>query len=225
MKVLVINAGSSSLKYQLIEPETQTVLARGLCGRIGLEGGTIKHTSVRDKEYNVQIDMNDHAKAIQVVLDLLQSGRHGVIKSLSEIDAIGHRVVHGGEEFYQSVLIDDNVMRSIEKCVAIAPLHNPANITGIEACSKVMGDLPQVAVFDTAFHHTLPPEAYMYAVPYEYYKEKALRKYGFHGTSHRYVSKRTAQLLGRPLEELKLIVCHLGGGSSVCAVKRRRTER
>jgi acetate kinase len=174
---------------------------------------------LKESSYKAEIDMKDHAKAIQVVLEILQDSKHGVIQSLSEIDAVGHRVVHGGEELYQSVLIDENVMNSIEKCVAIAPLHNPANITGIRACASVMGDLPQVAVFDTAFHHTLPPEAYMYAVPYEYYKKYALRKYGFHGTSHRYVSKRTAQLLGRPLEELRLVVCHLGGGSSVCAVK------
>jgi len=219
MKVLVINAGSTSLKYQLIEPETQTVMAKGVCDRIGLDCGFIKHSSLKESSYKAEIDMKDHAKAIQVVLEILQDSKHGVIQSLSEIDAVGHRVVHGGEEFYQSVLIDENVMNSIEKCVAIAPLHNPANITGIRACASVMGDLPQVAVFDTAFHHTLPPEAYMYAVPYEYYKKYALRKYGFHGTSHRYVSKRTAQLLGRPLEELRLVVCHLGGGSSVCAVK------
>ncbi len=223
MKVLVINAGSSSVKYQLIETETQSVLAKGICERIGTDGGRVKNSAAGKKVYDTLVQMQDHAQAIQVVLGLLQDKEYGVIRSLSEIDAVGHRVVHGGEEFFKSVLIDENVLKSIERCVPIAPLHNPANITGITACRAVMGNLPQIAVFDTAFHHTLPPEAYMYAIPFECYKKYGLRKYGFHGTSHRYVSMRMAQMLGKPVEELKLIVCHLGNGSSVCAVKNGKS--
>ncbi|MBR2520968.1 MAG: acetate kinase [Oscillospiraceae bacterium] len=223
MKIFVINAGSSSVKYQLIEPETGNVLAKGLCERIGMDAGHIKHTSTGKPVYDALVDMPDHAKAISVVIGLLQDKEYGVISSLDEIDAVGHRVVHGGEEFFESVLIDDKVLASIEKCVPLAPLHNPANITGIKACMEVMGSLPQVAVFDTAFHHTMEKKAYMYAIPYEFYEKYGVRKYGFHGTSHRYVSSRMAQMLGKPIEDLKLIVCHLGNGSSLCAVDKGKS--
>jgi acetate kinase len=218
MKILVINAGSSSLKYQLLNPETHDLLAKGLCERIGI-GGHIKHTPTGREAYSADISMPTHAEAIQTVLDLLVHPEHGVLKDVSEIDAVGHRVVHGGEEFAASVLIDDDVMKAIERCIPLAPLHNPANITGINACAAVMPGVPNVAVFDTAFHQTLPPKAFIFALPYEYYEQHKVRRYGFHGTSHRYVAERAAALMGRPLEELRLVTCHLGNGSSVCAIK------
>ena len=220
MKILVINAGSSSLKYQLIDMETETVMAKGLCERIGI-GGHLKHTPlIGDKPvYNEDISLPTHAEAIAAVIEKLTSDEYGVVGSMKEIDAVGHRVVHGGEKFASSVLIDNAVMEAIQQCTPFAPLHNPANITGILACKAVMGeDVPMVAVFDTAFHQTMPKKAYMYALPYGYYKEDGIRRYGFHGTSHRYVSSRCAELLGRPIEELKLVSCHLGNGSSICAV-------
>ena len=219
MKVLVINAGSSSLKYQLMVPETKEVLAKGLCERIGIDGRLTHKVPATDGKYEFNIPMPTHAEAIQAVLDALTSPEHGVIKSMSEIDAVGHRVVHGGEKFACSVLIDDAVMAALEECIPLAPLHNPANITGINACTAVMGkDVPQVAVFDTAFHQTMPAKAYMYALPYEYYEKDKVRRYGFHGTSHKYVAGRAAAMLGKPIEELKLISCHLGNGSSVTAI-------
>ncbi len=218
MKILVINAGSSSLKYQLLDSETHDLLAKGLCERIGI-GGHIKHTPNGKDAYSADVNMPTHAEAIQTVLDLLVHPEHGVIKDVSEIDAVGHRVVHGGEEFAGSVLIDDDVMKALERCIPLAPLHNPANITGINACAAVMPGVPNVAVFDTAFHQTLPPKAYIFALPYEYYEKYKVRRYGFHGTSHRYVSERAAIMMGRPLEKLRLITCHLGNGSSVCAIK------
>ena len=220
MKVLVINAGSSSLKYQLIDMDTEKVMAKGLCERIGIDGH-LKHTPlVGDKPvYNEDISLPTHSEAISAVIDKLTSAEYGVVASMKEIDAVGHRVVHGGEKFASSVLITDEVMKAIEECTPFAPLHNPANITGINACKAVMGDVPMVAVFDTAFHQSMPSKAYMYAVPYEYYENDGIRRYGFHGTSHRYVSGRCAELMGRPIEELKIISCHMGNGSSIAAVK------
>ena len=218
MKILVINAGSSSLKYQLLDPDTKEVLAKGLCERIGLDGH-IKHTPTGKDVYDADRYMPDHEAAIKLVMEVLTHNYYGVIKDMSEIDAVGHRVVHGGEEFTHSVIIDKNVMKGIRECIPLAPLHNPANITGINACRAVMGDdVPMVAVFDTAFHQTMPGKAYMYAIPYEYYRNDGIRRYGFHGTSHRYVSARCAELMGKPIEELKLISCHMGNGSSICAI-------
>ena len=218
MKVLVINAGSSSLKYQLMDTDTRDVLAKGLCERIGIDGRLTHKVPAKDLKHEADIPMPTHAEAIQSVLDALLSDAHGVIRSVSEIDAVGHRVVHGGEEFAGSVFIDGAVMSALEKCIPLAPLHNPANITGIKACQSVMPGVPMVGVFDTAFHQTMPERAYLYALPYEYYKNDQVRRYGFHGTSHRYVSGRAAAMLGRPIEELKIITCHLGNGSSIAAV-------
>ena len=220
MKVLVINAGSSSLKYQLIDMETEAVLAKGLCERIGIDGH-LKHTPLVGGKpvFNEDIALPTHSEAIAAVIDKLTSAEYGVVASMSEIDAVGHRVVHGGEKFASSVRITDEVMKALEDCTPFAPLHNPANITGINACTAVMGkDVPQVAVFDTAFHQSMPAKAFTYAVPYEYYKNDGIRRYGFHGTSHRYVSARCAELMGKPIEELKLISCHMGNGSSICAI-------
>ena len=220
MKVLVINAGSSSLKYQLIDMDTEEVMAKGLCERIGLDGH-LKHTPLVGGKpvFNEDIPLPTHAEAIAAVIDKLTSAEFGVVSSMKEIDAVGHRVVHGGEKFAFSVQITDEVMKAIEDCTPFAPLHNPANITGINACKAVMGDVPMVAVFDTAFHQSMPSKAYMYALPYEYYITDGIRKYGFHGTSHRYVSSRCAELMGKPIEELKIITCHMGNGSSIAAVK------
>lgn len=220
MKILVINAGSSSLKYQLFDMNGEKVLAKGLCERIGI-GGHLKHSPLIGNKpvFDQDIDLPTHSEAIAAVIDKLTSKEYGVVSSMSEINAVGHRVVHGGETFASSVVITNEVMKAIQDCIPFAPLHNPANITGIEACKKVMGpNIPQVAVFDTAFHQTMPGKAYMYAIPYEYYEEDKIRRYGFHGTSHRYVTARAAEMLGKPIEELKLISCHMGNGSSVCAV-------
>ncbi|MBQ3404606.1 MAG: acetate kinase [Oscillospiraceae bacterium] len=219
MNILVINAGSSSLKYQLFDMDNETVLAKGLCERIGIDGH-LKHTPNNGKPvFNEDIALPDHAVAIQAVIDKLTSAEYGVVSAMSEIDAVGHRVVHGGEHFAQSTLITDEVMKAIEDCIPLAPLHNPANITGIEACTKVIGNVPQVAVFDTAFHQSMPSKAYTYAVPHKYYDEYKVRRYGFHGTSHRYVTDRAAALLGKPVEDVNIITCHMGNGSSICAVK------
>ena len=220
MNILVINAGSSSLKYQLLNPETGVLLAKGLCERIGIDGKFTYKPQVEGKKVLVAIDvaMPTHSEAIQAVLDALVDAENGVIGSMKEIDAVGHRVVHGGEAFNKSVLITDEVMKAIEDCIPLAPLHNPANLTGIRACQKVMPGVPMVAVFDTAFHQTMPAKAYMYALPYEYYENDKVRRYGFHGTSHKYVAGRAAAMLGKKPEELKLISCHLGNGSSVTAV-------
>lgn len=219
MKVLVINAGSSSLKYQLIDMDTEKVMAKGLCERIGIDGH-LKHTPlVGDKPvYNEDISLPTHSEAIAAVIDKLTSAEYGVVSSMKEIDAVGHRVVHGGEKFASSVLINDEVMAALQECTPFAPLHNPANITGINACKAVMGDVPMVAVFDTAFHQTMPKKAYQYALPYSYYKNDGVRRYGFHGTSHRYVSSRCAEMMGKPIEELKIVSCHMGNGSSICAI-------
>ena len=220
MNILVINAGSSSLKYQLLNPETGDLLAKGLCERIGIDGKFTYQPQVEGKKVLDAIDvaMPTHSEAIQAVLDALVDAENGVIGSMKEIDAVGHRVVHGGEAFNKSVLITDEVMKAIEDCIPLAPLHNPANLTGIRACQKVMPGVPMVAVFDTAFHQTMPAKAYMYALPYEYYENDKVRRYGFHGTSHKYVAGRAAAMLGKKPEELKLISCHLGNGSSVTAV-------
>ena len=221
MNVLVINAGSSSLKYQLLNPSSGDVLATGLCERIGIDGKFTYKPQVEGKETLKKIDiaMPTHSEAIQAVMNALVDEKNGVIGSMKEIDAVGHRVVHGGEAFNKSVLITDEVMKALEDCIPLAPLHNPANITGINACTAVMGkDIPQVAVFDTAFHQTMPAQAYMYALPYEYYENDRVRRYGFHGTSHKYVSTRAAEILGKKPEELKIISCHLGNGSSIAAV-------
>ena len=220
MNVLVINAGSSSLKYQLLNPETGDLLAKGLCERIGIDGKFTYKPQIEGKEKldAVDVAMPTHAEAIQTVLNALVDSKNGVIGSMKEIDAVGHRVVHGGEKFAKSVLITDEVMAAIQECNPLAPLHNPANITGIQACQAVMPGVPMVAVFDTAFHQTMPAKAYMYALPYEYYENDKVRRYGFHGTSHKYVAARAAAMLGKKPEELKLISCHLGNGSSVTAV-------
>ena len=220
MNILVINAGSSSLKYQLLNPDTGDLLAKGLCERIGIDGKFTYKPQVEGKKVLDAIDvaMPTHSEAIQAVLDALVDAENGVIGSMKEIDAVGHRVVHGGEAFNKSVLITDEVMKAIEDCIPLAPLHNPANLTGIRACQKVMPGVPMVAVFDTAFHQTMPAKAYMYALPYEYYENDKVRRYGFHGTSHKYVAGRAAAMLGKKPEELKLISCHLGNGSSVTAV-------
>ena len=218
MNILVINAGSSSLKYQLLNPQTGSLLAKGLCERIGIDGKFTYKADGRETLDAVDVAMPTHSEAIQAVLDALVDSKNGVIGSMKEIDAVGHRVVHGGEKFAKSVLITDEVMAAIEECNPLAPLHNPANIIGIKACQALMPGTPMVAVFDTAFHQTMPPKAYMYALPYEYYAQDKVRRYGFHGTSHKYVASRAAAMLGRPIEELKLISCHLGNGSSVTAV-------
>ena len=222
MKVLVINCGSSSLKYQLIDSETEAVLAKGLCERIGIDGRLTHRPTGKDK---VEIDapMPDHTAAVSLVLQHLTDPVCGVIASLSEIGAVGHRVVHGGEKFAASTLLTDEVLKQIELCNDLAPLHNPANLIGIDACKKLMPGVPQVGVFDTAFHQTMPKKAFLYGLPHEYYEDYAVRRYGFHGTSHSYVSKRAAEILGKKPEDLKTIVCHLGNGASICAVKNGKS--
>ena len=215
MNVLIINAGSSSLKYQLMDPDTGVVAAKGLCERIGIDG-RLTH-KVGDEKIVKDIPMPTHAEAISATLAILQDAEVGVIKSVSEIDAVGHRVVHGGKSFVASCVIDDAVIADIEKCIPLGPLHNPANLMGIKACQAVMPTTPQVAVFDTAFHMTMPPKAYRYAIPTEYYENDSIRRYGFHGTSHKYVALRTAELLGKT--EFKMVNCHLGNGSSMAAIK------
>ena len=220
MNVLVINCGSSSLKYQLIETDSETVLAKGLCERIGIDGSAITHTPKGGDKVTTTVPMKDHTDAVKLVIEKLTDATVGVIKSLDEIDAVGHRVVHGGEKFATSVVIDDEVMEAIAECNDLAPLHNPANIIGINACKEVMPGVPMVAVFDTAFHQTMPDKAYMYGIPYEYYEKYKVRRYGFHGTSHDFVSKRAAEILGKKREELNIIVCHLGNGASISAVKK-----
>lgn len=217
MKVLVINCGSSSLKYQLIDSETEAVMAKGLCERIGIDGRLTHKPTGKDK-YESTDAMPNHTVAVSMVLAALTDADHGVIASLDEIGAVGHRVVHGGEKFASSVIIDEEVIANIEACNDLAPLHNPANLIGIRACQELMPGVPMVAVFDTAFHQTMPEKAYLYGLPYEYYEKYSVRRYGFHGTSHSYVSKRAAEILGRDIKDLKIIVCHLGNGSSICAV-------
>ena len=217
MNVLVINCGSSSLKYQLIDSDTEDVLAKGLCERIGIDGRLVYQKAGLDKEIT-NADMPTHKQAIKMVLDALVNEKTGAIKSLSQIDAVGHRVVHGGEKFAASTILTDEVLATVEECNELAPLHNPANLIGINACKELMPDTPMVGVFDTAFHQTMPKKAYLYGLPYEYYEKYKIRRYGFHGTSHSYVSKRTAEYLGLDYNNSKIIVAHLGGGASISAV-------
>jgi len=219
MNILVINCGSSSLKFQLINAETEKQIAKGLCERIGIEGSQLVYQPAGGAKEETVTPMPDHTKAIELVLAALTNDKTGVVKSLDEIGAVGHRIVHGGEKFASSTIITDEVIGAIKACNDLAPLHNPANLIGIDACKKLMPTTPMVGVFDTAFHQTMPEEAYLYGLPYEYYKKYQVRRYGFHGTSHSYVSKRAAELLGRKYEDLKIIVCHLGNGASISAVK------
>lgn len=219
MNILVINCGSSSLKFQLIDSETEKVIAKGLCERIGIEGSCINYTPTGGEKKKTLIPMPDHTTAIRMVLDALTDPQTGVVRELSEIGAVGHRIVHGGEKFAASTVITDEVLKAIEECNELAPLHNPANLIGIWACRKLMPETPMVAVFDTAFHQTMPQEAYLYGIPYEYYEKYRIRRYGFHGTSHSYVSRQAAKVLGEKYESLKIIVCHLGNGASVSAVQ------
>ena len=217
MKVLVINCGSSSLKYQLIDSDSEQVLAKGLCERIGIDGRLTYQKAGCDKEIT-EAAMPSHKEAIQMVLHALVNDKTGAVKDLAEIEAIGHRIVHGGEKFESSVIINDEMIQAVEECTELAPLHNPANLTGIRVCQELMPGVPMVAVFDTAFHQTMPPKAYVYGLPYEYYEKFRVRRYGFHGTSHSFVSKELANFLGLDINHSKLIVCHLGNGSSVSAV-------
>ncbi len=220
MKILVINAGSSSLKYQLIDMENEQMLCKGNCERIGLEMGIFSHKTADGRSKKMEVPMKDHTAAFQQVREALTDSEVGVLESLDEVSAIGHRIVQGGALFSESVLVDEKVIEGIESLIPLAPLHNGAHVQGIRACQAVFGEnVPEVVVFDTAFHSTMPPEAYMFAIPYEYYEKYHVRRYGFHGTSHRYVSHRCAELMGRPLEDLKLITCHLGNGSSITAIK------
>ena len=206
MNILVINCGSSSLKYQLINSDTEAVLAKGLCERIGIDGSLLTHKTSDGEKIKIENPMPNHTVAIKLVIEALTDTNYGVIKSLEEINAVGHRVVHGGEKFASSVIIDDEVMKAIEECNDLAPLHNPANLIGINACKEIMPNVPMVAVFDTAFHQTMPEKAYLYGLPYEYYEKYKVRRYGFHGTSHDYVSQRAAAMLGKNREDLKIIV-------------------
>ena len=219
MKILVINAGSSSLKYQLIDVESGDVIAKGLCERIGIENSKLTYKPAGKEPFELVQNMKDHTDAIKLVLDALVDEKHGVISDMSEIDAVGHRVVHGGEKFAESVLLTDEVLETIESLNDLAPLHNPANLMGIRACKAIMPNTPMVGVFDTAFHQTMPKEAFIYGLPYEAYTDNMVRRYGFHGTSHNYVTLRAIEMLGKPAEETKIITCHLGNGSSISAVK------
>ena len=219
MNILVINCGSSSLKYQLIDSDSEEVLAKGLCERIGIPGSAITHQPAGKDKVTEEVKMEDHTDAVKYVIEKLVDPQVGVVGSLEEISAIGHRIVHGGEKFAGSVVIDDEVIKAVEECNDLAPLHNPANLIGIHSCQKIMPGVSMVAVFDTAFHQTMPKKAYLYGLPYEYYEKYKVRRYGFHGTSHDFVSNRAAEILGKKREDLKIIVCHLGNGSSVSAVK------
>ena len=222
MKILVINAGSSSLKYQLMDPDTGDVFAKGLCERIGIDGRLTHRVPAKDIKVVREIPMPTHSEAMTAVLEILVDEVNGVVKSVDEIDAVGHRVLHGGAKFTASCRIDEACKEAIRECIPLGPLHNPANLMGIEACQKIMPTKPQVAVFDTAFHMTMPPKAYRYAIPDEYYENDSLRRYGFHGTSHRYIADRVAKLMGR--DDLRVINCHLGNGSSLCAIKDRKCQ-
>ncbi len=218
MNVLVINCGSSSLKYQVIDSDTEEVLAKGLCERIGIDGRLVYKKAGGEKEIT-EAAMPTHKQAIQMVLDAIVNPKTGALKDLSEIGAVGHRVVHGGEKFASSTILTEEVLKAVEECNDLAPLHNPANLIGIRACQELMPNVPMVGVFDTAFHQTMPEKAYLYGIDYDYYEKYKVRKYGFHGTSHSYVSKRAAEMVGKPYDQLKIIVCHLGNGASLCAVK------
>ncbi|MDR0817549.1 MAG: acetate kinase [Clostridiales Family XIII bacterium] len=220
MKVLVINCGSSSLKYQVLDMTNEELLGKGLVDRIGIDGSVLKHQKVgADEKYVVEKPLKDHKDAISLVFDALTDPEHGVIADIKEIGAVGHRVVHAGEKYSASVLIDEDVIKALEECIDLAPLHNPANLLGIAACRDLLPGTPEVAVFDTAFHQTMPPEAYTYAIPYDYYKKYGVRRYGFHGTSHRFIAQRAAELLGRDIADTNIVTAHLGNGSSIAAVK------
>ncbi len=219
MKILVINSGSSSLKYQLIDMLTEEVSAKGICERIGLEQPALKHTKKNEKPVIIEMDIKNHIEAMTAVINILTDENKGVISNMEDISVVGHRVVHGGEKFTESVIIDDNVLQGIIDCSELAPLHNPPSIDGIKACMEIMPKTPMVAVFDTAFHQTVPKHAFIYALPYELYENYGVRKYGFHGTSHNYVAKRAADLMGKKIEDTKIVTCHLGNGASMCAVK------
>ena len=223
MNVLVINCGSSSLKYQLINSDSEEVLAKGLCERIGINGSAITHQPEGGDKVTCEVEMKNHTQAVQYVIEKLTDKEVGVISSLDEIDAVGHRVVHGGEKFASSVVITDEIVKAIEECNDLAPLHNPANLIGINSCKEIMPNVPMVAVFDTAFHQTMPKKAYLYGLPYEYYEKYKVRRYGFHGTSHDFVSNRAAEILGKKREDLNIVVCHLGNGASVSAVKNGKS--
>lgn len=218
MKILVVNCGSSSLKYQLIDMETEEVMAKGYLERIGIDGSFLTHR-VGEEKYKIEKDIKNHAEGMELVIEQLLHKDYGVISNLNEIDAVGHRIVHGGERFTKSVLVDDEVVKGIEEAIQFAPLHNPAHLQGIYACQEKLPGKPNVVVFDTAFHQTMPEKAYMYAIPYEYYEKYKIRKYGAHGTSHKFVSQRVAEIMNKPLEDLKIISCHLGQGASLCAIK------
>ena len=223
MNVLVINCGSSSLKYQLINSESEEVLAKGLCERIGINGSAITHQPEGKDKVTTEVEMKNHTQAVQYVIEKLTDKEVGVITSLDEIDAVGHRVVHGGEKFASSVVITDEIVKAIEECNDLAPLHNPANLIGINSCKEIMPSVPMVAVFDTAFHQTMPKKAFLYGLPYEYYDKYKVRRYGFHGTSHDFVSDRAAKMLGKNREDMNIVVCHLGNGASVSAVKNGKS--
>ena len=222
MKVLVINCGSSSLKYQVLNMVNESLLAKGLVERIGMEGSVITHEKIGSEKVKTEVPMKDHKDAIAQVLAAVQDSEHGVVKDMSEIGAVGHRVVHAGEKYAGSVLITEDVIEALEECVELAPLHNPPNLLGIAACQELMPDTPMVGVFDTAFHQTMPPHAYLYAIPYEYYEKYKIRRYGFHGTSHKYVAQKAAQMMNINVNDLKIITCHLGNGASVSAIKHGR---
>ena len=223
MKVLVLNCGSSSLKYQLINMDNEEILAKGLAERIGIENGLVKHEVTGKQKVIINENMDTHKDAIRIVINALVDVKHGAIKSMDEIVAVGHRVVHGGEKFTSSVIIDDEVKATLEECSELAPLHNPPNLMGIEACEEILPNVPMVGVFDTAFHQTMPKSAYIYALPYELYEKYKIRKYGFHGTSHKYVVNKAATVLGKPLEDLKIVTCHLGNGASLAAIKHGKS--
>ncbi|SHG96077.1 acetate kinase [Anaerosphaera aminiphila DSM 21120] len=223
MNILVINCGSSSLKYQLIDMDGENAIAKGLVERIGIEGSRVKHETIGKEKQVIEEPMSDHRKALELVMGALVNPEYGAVKSLDEIGAVGHRVVHGGEDFSASVVIDEKVMKAIEKNIELAPLHNPPNIMGIEACQKLLPNIKQVAVFDTAFHQTMSPENYIYAIPYEYYEKHKIRRYGFHGTSHMYITNKTAEILNKNVEDINLITCHLGNGSSISAIKNGKS--
>ena len=222
MKVLVINCGSSSLKYQVLDMTNENLLCKGLVERIGMDGSVIGHEKIGQEKIKTEVPMKDHKDAIAQVLAAIQDPEHGVVKSMADLGAVGHRVVHAGEKYAKSVLITEEVIKALEECVQLAPLHNPPNLLGIAACQELMPNTPMVAVFDTAFHQTMPPESYIYALPYEYYTKYGIRRYGFHGTSHKYVAEKASQMLNVNLDDLKIITCHLGNGASVSAIKRGR---
>ena len=220
MNILVINCGSSSLKFQLIDSESEKCIAKGLCERIGISGSMITYAPAGGEKEKTVTPMSDHTEAIRLVLDALMNPKTGVVSDLSQISAVGHRIVHGGEKFSKSTIITEDVMKAIEECNELAPLHNPANLIGINACRALMPNVPMVAVFDTAFHQTMPEEAYLYGIPAEYYEKYKIRRYGFHGTSHSYVSHKAAEVLKKDYDSLKIIVCHLGNGASVSDIKK-----